>query len=631
MARKLIRMLLIISLWRCFLPLHGQETAMNWHEQILSQIDADDLGEESYEAMMEELSDLTVWSDTTYRGLMDGHLRQNLIWSSNRGLEARAGYQNQSEERQQTGKAYLGDPCHHSLRYRAQYGQHWQMGLNVEKDAGEAWRREFPGFDSWHGFVRLRRAPLGGQSSPYFSHTRSLALSDAVLGHYRLRMGCGLVLNQGFTLGKRFFAEQLLQQGSNTITPFASNAESGYMQGAAASLRYELNGRHVLTILPYFSALQIDGTLNSSQQLTALQTDGMHRTKSEESHRQAAWQLITGARLGWQTEWIDIGLHACYTQLEYDYVRRQLYYNQNYFRGRELFQTSIDYTVHALGGWLRGEVALDDRAHLASLTSLRWASTNEGWTMALLHRYYSPQYRQLHASTLHESSAMQGEQGVTLNGTAQISGHWQLQAMIDGFWFAQPQYGVKSATSAGFEGLIRLNYTLPNATPVNATLTYRLKHKAETFRHSLDGIVQYDPWTFLTSKTQLRGRIFNQKEGGQTSLGYAVAQSLTYHNEHQRRSTLLVEAQACYFNSDDYDSRLYLTERPVLYGFGLPMLYGQGVRYSVTSTIKIGPHLSVDLKYAMTNYANRLTISSGLQQISGNTQQDIWLQLRLGL
>ena len=92
-----------------------------------------------------------------------------------------------------------------------------------------------------------------------------------------------------------------------------------------------------------------------------------------------------------------------------------------------------------------------------------------------------------------------------------------------------------------------------------------------------------------------------------------------------------VDGQACYFRTDDYDSRIYLTERNVLYGFGLPMLYGEGLRYSLTGALQIGQHVKVELKWAMTNYANRASISSGLQQISGNTQQDLWLQLRLKL
>ena len=61
------------------------------------------------------------------------------------------------------------------------------------------------------------------------------------------------------------------------------------------------------------------------------------------------------------------------------------------------------------------------------------------------------------------------------------------------------------------------------------------------------------------------------------------------------------------------------------------MLHGQGLRYSITGNLHLGTHLIIEGKWAMTNYANCATISSGLQQIKGNTQQDLWLQVRIKL
>jgi hypothetical protein len=176
--------------------------------------------------------------------------------------------------------------------------------------------------------------------------------------------------------------------------------------------------------------------------------------------------------------------------------------------------------------------------------------------------------------------------------------------------------------------MIRLLYSHRK---VNGTLGYRIKQKADYIRHSFDGILSIQPFESFTSKTQLRARIHNKKENGTAtnSYGYAVSQSFVWNCKIWKSCPFSLVGQACYFHTDDYNSRIYLTEKAILYGFGLPMLYGEGLRYSVTGTIKIGPHINVDLKWAMTNYANRATISSGLQEIEGNNQQDLWLQLRL--
>lgn len=605
------------------MPVCGQDIAFSdtlhahrpdWQEQLLQLVDIEELGEGAYGELLDEMSELVVWSDTAVAASPWRRLRQHLVISGNRCLSARAGFQHQSSDRQQAGQAYLGDPWRQSIRYRLQVGKQWQAGLTLEKDPGEAWRSSLQPYDSWHAFVRLRGTSL----------TPHLRIADAVLGHYRLRMGCGLLVHQGFSLGKQFLAQQLLQR-TNSITPHSSLTESGYMQGAAIDLRL---GPH-LTLLPYFSARQIDGTLSPQHILTALQTDGYHRTPSEMGHRHAAWQIVSGARMGWRGEWFDVGVHGTFTQLQFDYQRQPLYYNANYFRGHQLAQFALDYTARAWGGLFRGEWAIDDDGALACINTLQYP-IGQYWHATLLHRYYDRAYRQLHASAISEGSGMQGEQGVLLSLEGPLSRHLQLQAMMDWFRFTQPQYGIRHAESQGGEGTLRLLYssTTHHRHPVTASLGYRFKLKGDYIRHTADAVVHLSPLRTVTCRTQLRARIYS-KENQDPTYGYAFSQSLAWQCAPSARCQFTLEGQACYFNTDDYDSRVYMSERAVLYGFGLPMLYGQGLRYSITGTAALASRVHIDLKWALTNYANRSTISSGLQQIQGNTQHDLWLQLRL--
>lgn len=635
---KISHLLSFLSLCCLFLPVFGQETLLfdsitglqfDWQEQIMQQVDIDDLSEEAYRELLEELSDLVLWSDTATQSHSLHRVRQQVILSTNRTLNQREGYRHPTADRQQANKAYLGDPWHHSVRYRVMAGRSWQGGLSLEKDAGEPWRQQFPVFDSWHGYLSYRNT---SRQMPW--------LRQAVVGHYRLRMGCGLLVNQGFSLGKLYMSQQLRQR-SNTFTPYASNAEEGYMQGAAFNIAV---GQH-FTLLPYISVLQLDGTLTDRHILTSIKTDGMHRTQGEADKRNAAWQTVFGARAGWKGEWYDVGLHLMTTQLQYDYQRSPLYYNQNYFRGHQLTQFSADYRLRALGGSMQGELALDDQGGLASVHMLSHPLSRY-WSATLMHRYYSPHYRQLHASSLSESSAMQGEQGVTLDLDGSLSSHWDLQLMADWFRFSQPQFGIRDDASQGFEGLTRATYKRHDNT---LTLGYRIKRKGDYIRHAFDSQLTLTPTSQISLRTQLRGRIYSEKaqppssassatqpssaasSSTQPSYGYSLSQSITWNGNLSPHCPFTLNAQAAYFDTDDYDSRLYLNEKTILYGFGLPMLYGQGLRYSLTSAIHLGSSLVLELKWALTNYANRSTISSGLQQIAGNTQQDLWLQLRMKL
>lgn len=603
-----------------YIPLFGQtakqkmpikKSEIPWQEQLLQLVDPEDLGEDAYNELLEELSELTLWSDTLYNNKRS--IKHQLVLSSNRCLNTRAGYLNQTEELQQKNKAYLGDPWRQSVRYRLRVGEQWQAGISMEKDPGEAWKSKFPGFDSWHAFLHYQKPA----KKPDIQRQNFFSLEDAVIGHYRLRIGYGLTMNQSFSLGKQYFYQQISQR-TNRISPFAANAESNYFQGVAADFRV---GSH-LHILPYFSMVQIDGNLSSKDTLTTLYTDGMHRTNSELSHHNAAWQMVMGARVGWRGSWFEAGLHALNTQYEYPYVRKQMSHNHNYFRGQTLSQMAVDYQMRAFRNLLKGEFAIDDKLGFASLTSLQtlW---NDNWQTAVMYHYYSNDYRQIHGSCIGENSEMQGEQGLTINLLGSISKHWQLQGMVDWFNFGQPQYQTKGIPKDGYEGILRGIYNRSWAT---ITLGYKIKSKNDNLKHSVDGIITMNPNLHFSFKTQLRKRI---NKSDDTSQGLAIAQSVGYKSANNKKFIVNIETQAAYFDTDDYDSRIYINEKNILYGFGYPMLYGKGVRYNLTCNLKIGSHWNIDLKYALSNYANKASLSDGLQKINGNTQQDLWLQLRL--
>lgn len=617
-------LILYIFLWIVmpFSPLFGQVAKQNppikptssvpWQEQILQLVDVEEIGEEAYNELLEELSDLTLWSDT----LPDKYhrLKQQLILSSYRCLSPRAGFQDQTAERQQNNKAYLGDPWRQSIRFRLQQSNRWQTGLSLEKDPGEAWQNRFPGFDSWHAYVRYQQPAQATD----VHRPRFFSLKEAILGHYRLRIGYGLTMNQSFSLGKQYFSQQISQR-TNRIIPFASMAESDYMQGAALDFRL---GRH-LHVLPYFSIVQIDGNLSATDTLTTLYTDGMHRTMTEDRHRNAAWQMTMGTRIGWHGQWYELGAHVLNTQFQYPYVRKEMSHNHNYFRGQSLSQFSIDYQVRAFRNVLSGEFAIDDKAGFANLTSLQ-THWNDSWQSALIYHFYSNDYQQLYGSSIGENSELQGEQGATLNLTGSLTKHWQLQAMADWTNFGQPQYQTKDIIpDDAYEGLLRAIYSRSWLT---SSIGYRIKSKNENLRHSIDGIISIDANSHLSFKTQFRKRI---NDASTISHGYAIAQSLDYKSHLFKKVSLNMNIQAAYFDTDDYNSHIYLSEKNILYGFGFPMLYGKGIRYNLTCNLKIGSHWNIDLKYALSNYADQSKISSGLQEIKGNTQQDLWLQLRI--
>jgi hypothetical protein len=95
-----------------------------------------------------------------------------------------------------------------------------------------------------------------------------------------------------------------------------------------------------------------------------------------------------------------------------------------------------------------------------------------------------------------------------------------------------------------------------------------------------------------------------------------------------RKKVALILRMA-YFTVDDYNARVYAAENDVLYQYAVPLYQNSGVRYYAVARLKVNRKLELWFKYSQTRYSNVNTISSGLEQINGNTLTDLRVQFRL--
>ena len=619
--REIAIFLMIFYLLFSSSSVYGQQDSISdWQEQVLSLIDADSFSEASYGRLMEMLGDLELnRSDTVF----PIRIRQNIILSSNACLNIREGYHNATADKIADGKAYRGDMWNHTVRYKLQYGKEWTAGLALDKDAGEKFRHRFPSFDSYSGY--LSYSPIH-ESSVQDGRIR---LKKAIVGNYRLHLGSGLILSQAFSLGKNIQSDAFMTSGTS-ISPHSSTDQYNRMLGAVANVRM---GR--MSVIPFVSYRKIDASVNEDT-IASIPTDGFHRTIGEARKRNAASVFNSGLHLSFLGNWYDIGANLLYSRFSHIFYRPIRAYNINYFRGQELLQGSIDYHARRFGFELRGETAFDQEFNLATVNQVSHG-IGEDWKATFTYRYYGRKYQQLYASSVSESSSMQGEQGATLSLTGSPLPYWLLTLSADYFHFSNVQYGFDQPFS-GFDSRLFAQYAKRS---FDLRLTYRMKSKKD-ISHSLDAVVSYLFVDALKLKTQVRCKLFvpyadkssdddaatDNSMDLSSKFGYAIAQSISWQREGH---PLAAELQGCWFNAHDYKTRLYLTEKNILYGFSIPMLYGKGFRSSFTASYHIGQHLVAELKYALYHYLDRDQISSGLQQIWGQNQYNLWLQIRVKL
>lgn len=117
---------------------------------------------------------------------------------------------------------YLGDKYKYSIKLKGNFSEYIKYGLVATKDAGEPifTRGNSQGFDYYSYYVNINKV---------------YRLKTLMLGCYRMKMAHGLVLNNGFSLGKQSLTTSA-GVPQTTISGHVSRSDGNYLQGAAATI-----------------------------------------------------------------------------------------------------------------------------------------------------------------------------------------------------------------------------------------------------------------------------------------------------------------------------------------------------------------------------------------------------------
>lgn len=83
-----------------------------------------------------------------------------------------------------------------------------------------------------------------------------------------------------------------------------------------------------------------------------------------------------------------------------------------------------------------------------------------------------------------------------------------------------------------------------------------------------------------------------------------------------------------YFNTGDYNSRVYVHDPGLLYTFSFASFYGKGLRCALNCKVTASDKLTFVIKGGCTHYFDRDVISSGPQQIDSSTISELEMQMR---
>lgn len=521
---------------------------------------------------------------------------------------------------------YLGYKYKHWIKYDLKINDNIRAGIVGSQDSGEPFlaNKNNLGYDYY---------------SIYFLAKDLGKMETFAIGRYKLSFGMGLVTNTGFSLGKISMLQNLGRQ-QNQIRAYSSRTEGKYFQGAAAMLRVSEN----VKISGFVSYRKLDATLNSDSTAATLLYTGYHRTETEMEKKHNTTATMAGTNLSLSVSDLDIGATILYSHLDRELVpKTSSAYRKYYAAGQDFLNSSVNYSWHHYPFAVNGETAIDKNGHFATINTSS-VQISSYLSIMLLYRMYSYKYTSLYANSFSEVSSVQNESGFYFGANWTPNRKFKLSVYADYAHFPYLRYQVSSPSDA-FDSMIqgefrrgawtlktryRLHLKQKDYTDDydNTILINRLEHK---FRFSAE--YSSGEWTSQTlvdcSLIDIKYPASAEEEG--TTHGVMIGESLCWKRDLGNGSKFDIYLSGKYFNSEDYNSRLYGYERGMLYSYGSASYYGEGIRYAIAGKWYINSNIMVSAKVGVTNYFDRSTIGTDLQQIEASSQTDVELQLRLKL
>lgn len=484
---------------------------------------------------------------------------------------------------------YLGSPIQQYTRYTGDFSRIFRIGFLAEKDAGEPFGKGVNqlGYDFYSGFIQ---------------YNTKTVVKNVTLGDYRVRLGQGLLIWNGYSSGKSSEISTLQKRGQG-IRANTSKDEYNFMRGVSVSLAVK-----DFRLLFWGSVKKLDGTMNSVQNELILQSinkSGYHRTESEMNRKFNIDERSYGGAIQYKKSRYSFGINYLHTEYAMPIQPTNEAYKKYSFSGRSLEGFSADYKVLHQNIQFYGEAAYANNA-FSGITGI-YLMPNSRFTGNLLYRYYQPKYFSPYANGLVESGEPTNEQGF-LGGIKWYT-DWKVTVSAYADIFSIPWLSFNAISpSKGSDYLVELNYA--PARNFEFLFRYKLKEKEKNYKTASQNTYQILPFKRqslrlharynLTEKLTMASR-FEWAESGYTGFeqvpGYLIYQDISYHLP-KGTSFYIRYAR---FDVKAYDSRIYAYENDVLFAYSMPAYYDKGQKFYLMFRQKMHNRFIVWLRYANTS------------------------------
>ena len=515
-----------------------------------------------------------------------------------------------SKASQSDQEKYEGSPERYYLRLK-HVSANFEYGLVAEKDPGEAFfsQSNKHGFDFTSAYTNFR---VGRTGNRIFA------------GDYHVRFGQGMVVWQGFSMGKSAETTQIFRSNQG-LKSYSSTDENQFFRGLAGQFNYRN-----FTFSPFISWQKLDANIDTVDGKTyfgAFQTSGYHRFGSEITGENSLGKLTGGGHISYAYKNWSFGLTTVYNSFEAKMERSDEPYNQFLPEGRESLVTGIDWKGFVKKVFLFGEAAISansGKALLAGMTMKPVANAE----LSMVYRNINKTYFSYFSNAFTESSRVNDEHAMYMGIKVFPAPRWILWGYADFFSFNWVKY-TTAGPSAGVECFAQASFS-----PSQRTTAYLRFFREEKEQRLISDNSKYNTQQLINRlrinfthsfnvQFSLKSRIefsFYSKENSEK--GYLVCQDVIFKPEQKPFS---MNGRLAYFQTDGYNSRLYAYENDLLYSFSVPALYGDGIRTYFNFQQKLSSKFTLWIKLAATHQFAHI---EGEKTVESSTKSEIKIQVR---
>lgn len=562
-------------------------------------------------------------------------------------LEHQAGYGvSDSLKNAKPNNYYLGSPDRIFARYTFQYNNNVSFAIAGEKDAGESFVVGGNKIDSipFNDGTNNKRAEYK-QTKGFDFYTGHIAIRNIkfvktlVIGDYQATFGQGLTLWQGFAFGKSASPMNVKRYGAG-IKPYRSFDENRFFRGAAGTFKLK---RFELTALASYKKIDANATIADTSDngeidvvgVSSLEISGLHNTNSLMQDKGSIEQTIFGGNVSYNHRSLHVGATVQNMNLSAPLLKTPSLYNQFDFQGSHNFVGGLDYNYVFKNANLFGEYSMSVNGGKAFCQGLIVA-LDPKLTFIAHYRHFEKNFQNLYGNAISENTLPQNEKSIYLGMEAKLFKSLTFSVYLDQYKFGWLQSS-KSAPSTGRDIFTQLNYTPTKKIDMYFRFRHRTKYENSSIDNAYDYLVPFAQYNYrynlsvqISPDIKLKSRIeYTHVDHAQQpdEEGVAFAQDLIYK---KLKFPFTFTMRYAVFDTKGYDSRVYVYENDVLYGYSVPALYYKGQRAYFIVNWDITRNFEIWVRVAQTLYDNQTAQSVGsLNQIDSNHKTELKLQARL--